>query len=110
VASGRPEEAAERLDALLLVHPYKAEAAAERARIDLERDEVTPQTLERAQRAVRFQGGVEALDLLSRVYTELGEPEQAAEAAERARALREPTPVGAELTPVNKAELTPVEG
>jgi len=66
-----------------------AAAAAERARLDLERGVATPQTLERAKRAVRFGGGADALDLLSRVHARQGEPELAARAAEEARALRE---------------------
>jgi Tfp pilus assembly protein PilF len=88
-ASGDPVAATGRLDALLLQHPYEIDAATERARLDLERGVVTPQTLERAQRAVRFGGGADALDLLSQVHETLGEPEAAAQAAERARVLRE---------------------
>ena len=89
VASGKLAEAEQRLDALLLEHPFEAEAAAERARLDLERGVATPQTLERARRAVRFGGGVDALELLSRVHTKRDEPELAARALEAARALRE---------------------
>jgi tetratricopeptide (TPR) repeat protein len=89
VASGKLAEAEKRLDALLLEHPFVAAAALERARLDLERGVATPQTLERAQRAVRFGGGADALDLLSRVHTQQGKPELAARAAEEARALRE---------------------
>jgi tetratricopeptide (TPR) repeat protein len=89
VAKGETVAAAERLDALLVEHPFQAEAAALRARLDLERGAVTAQTLERALRAVRFRGGVEALELLSRVYEARDDPELAAQAAERARALRE---------------------
>ena len=54
VASGKPAEAEQRLDALLVEHPFEAEAAAERARLDLERGVATPQTLDRARRAVLF--------------------------------------------------------
>jgi len=89
VAGSKPAQAAERLDALLLAHPFEAEAATERARLDLERGTLTPRTLERARRAVRFGGGAEALELLSRVYEQRGEPELAAQAAEQARTLRE---------------------
>ena len=89
VASGKLTQAAERLDALLLDHPFEAEAAAERARLDLELGVATPRTLERARRAVLFGGGADALELLSRVHAQLNEPEPAARAAERARALRE---------------------
>lgn len=89
IASGRSDEAAQRLDALLLEHPYEAAAAEERARLDLAQGQVTPRTVERAQRAVRFRGGVEALELLSEVYAQQGDSEQAAAAAERARTLRE---------------------
>jgi len=89
VASGQPAQAEERLDGLLWEHPLEAEAAAERAWLDLERGVATARTLERARRAVRFGGGADALDLLSRVHVERDEPEPAARAAERARALRE---------------------
>jgi len=70
VASGKPAQAEERLDALLLEHPFEAEAAAERAWLDLERGVATPRTLERARRAVRFGGGADALELLSRVQAQ----------------------------------------
>ena len=89
VAIGKPAQAEERLDALLLAHPFEAEAAAERAWLDLERGVATPRTLERARRAVRFGGGADALELLGRVHAQRDEPEPAARAAERARALRE---------------------
>jgi hypothetical protein len=78
-----------RLDALLLEHPYEADAAAERARLDLQQGVATEQTLERARRAVRFGGGADALELLSQVLTKRNEPELAARAAEQARTLRE---------------------
>ena len=89
IATGKLDQAEQRLDALLLEHPLEAAAAAERARIDLERGIATPQTLERARRAVRFGGGADALDLLSRVHEKRQEPELAARAAKEARALRE---------------------
>jgi tetratricopeptide (TPR) repeat protein len=89
VASGELERAERRLDALLLEHPFEAEAAAECARLDLERGVATPRTLERARRAVRFGGGADALELLSRVHAQRDEPDLAARAAEEARALRE---------------------
>jgi tetratricopeptide (TPR) repeat protein len=89
VASGKLERAAERLDALLLAHPLEAEAAAERAWLDLERGIATPETLERARRAVHLGGGADALELLSRVYAERDEPESAERAAGAARAQRE---------------------
>jgi tetratricopeptide (TPR) repeat protein len=92
VALGETDKAKQRLDALLLEHPYEAGAAAERARLDLEQGTVTPQTLERARRAVRFGGGADALDLLSRVHAQREEPELAARAAEAAKALREAKP------------------
>jgi tetratricopeptide (TPR) repeat protein len=89
VAMGRPAEAETRLDELLRAHPFEAEAAAERARLDLERGVATTRTLERARRAVRFGGGADAFELLARVHTQRDEPEPAAQAAERAQALRE---------------------
>ncbi|MDJ0851104.1 MAG: tetratricopeptide repeat protein [Myxococcota bacterium] len=89
VAAGRPGEAADRLDALLLEHAYAADAALERARLDVEAGGVTPQTLERARRAARFGGGAEAFEMLGRVHEQRGEADLAAQAADRARELRE---------------------
>ncbi len=90
-AGEKPSEAGERLDALLLEHPFEAEAAAERARLDIERGIATPRTLERARRAARFGGGAAAFELLSSVYAERGEPELAARAAQRALDLAPPS-------------------
>ncbi len=87
-AAGDPDRAARQLDALLLEHPCEANLAVERARLDLARGVATLRTLERAQRAVRFRGGVEALEMLSQVHRARNETDQAAEAAERARVLR----------------------
>ena len=89
IASGMPDQAAERLDALLLEHPFEVEAAVERALLDLERGIATLETLERARRAVLFGGGADALELLSRVHAERGESALAAKAAEKALALRD---------------------
>jgi tetratricopeptide (TPR) repeat protein len=88
-ASGQPDEAARRLDALLDQHPYEAEAAAELVSIDLERGVATPRTLERARRAARFGGGVENYEQLSLVYARLEQAEESEEAARRAQLLRE---------------------
>ena len=88
VASGRTDAAVERLDALLLRHPFEARAAAELVRLDLARGVATPRTLERARRAARFGGGAEAYDLLSQVHAQRGEPEDAARASQRAKGLR----------------------
>ncbi len=88
-ASGKPEEAVRRLDALLAEHPFEAAAAAELVSLDFERDVATSSTLERARRAARFGGEVEAYEQLSEVYARLDQPDQAAAAAERARFFRE---------------------
>jgi len=88
-AAGKPELAAKRLDELLLEHPAEFEAALERARLDVERGVATPETLERAERALQFGGGADALELLSRVHALRDEPELAEQAAKRARALRD---------------------
>jgi tetratricopeptide (TPR) repeat protein len=90
-ASEKPSEAGERLDALLLEHPFEAEAAAERARLDVERGIATPRTLERARRAARFGGGAAAFERLSSVYAARGEPELAERAAQRALDLAAPS-------------------
>jgi predicted Zn-dependent protease len=89
VASGKPDAANERLDALLKEHPVEVEAAMLCASLDLDRGLATDRTLERARRAVRFGGGIPALELLERVYTTRGESDQAERIAARARALRE---------------------
>jgi predicted Zn-dependent protease len=88
-ASGKKDEAARRLDAVLAEHPLEADAASRRAQLDLDRGVASEETVERAQRAVRFGGGAEALELLSRAHTERGESKEAKQAAERAQALRE---------------------
>jgi tetratricopeptide (TPR) repeat protein len=89
VDAGRSQQAEARLEALLAEHPYDAAAAAELARLQLQRDPVMDRSLELAERAVRFRGGSDALDLLSRIHDQRGEQELAARAAERARTLRE---------------------
>jgi tetratricopeptide (TPR) repeat protein len=89
LASGQPQAAEERLEALLGDHPYEGGAAAQLVELQLARGLATDRTLERARRAVRFGGGADALDLLSRVHGQRNEPDQSSQAAERARALRE---------------------
>jgi len=88
-ASGRAEEAASRLEALLDQQPLSREAAAELVALDLARGDVTHRTLEQAARAVQLDGGPEDYERLSRVYAQLEQPEQAEVARERARHLRE---------------------
>ncbi len=85
---GRSAEAAARLDALLRLHPFEADAAMERVGLDLADDSVTDGTLERARRAVRFGGGAEALELLSQVFAARGDAELAAHTSERALEVR----------------------
>jgi tetratricopeptide (TPR) repeat protein len=89
IARGRARAAEERLEALLEDHPYEGGAAAQLAELHLARGLGTDRTLELAQRAVRFGGGADALELLSRVHRQRDEPERASRAAARARALRE---------------------
>ena len=89
IAAGRLSNAGERLDALLVEHPFEVEAARERARLDVEQGVATAQTLERARRAVLLGGGPESLELLSQVHSLRDEPEPAARAARRARLIRE---------------------
>jgi len=88
-ATGKVDEAARRLDALLSKHPLEAGAASLRATLDLDRGVATDETLERARRAARLGGGVDALELLGRVHEKRGEAEDAKRVAERAKALRE---------------------
>jgi tetratricopeptide (TPR) repeat protein len=88
VAAGRTDEAGARLRILLEHHPYDAAGARMLAELELARA-APDQALVLAKRAVRFLGGPDALDVLGRVYEELGETEQATRAAERARELRD---------------------
>jgi len=89
IATGQPQVAEERLEALLENHPYEDGAAAQLVELHLARGLATDRTLERAGRAVRFGGGADAWDLLSRVHRQRNEPDRASRAAARARALRE---------------------
>jgi tetratricopeptide (TPR) repeat protein len=91
IASGRLEEARQRLNRLLSRHPFEAEAASELVALDLAADEgaVTTETLERGLRAARFGGGAAAYERLSEIYTRLDQPDPAHEAATRAQLLRE---------------------
>jgi tetratricopeptide (TPR) repeat protein len=89
VELGRPAEAEERLDALLARHPSSARAAMEIVELRLDRGEHGVETEALAQRAVRFSGGPDALDLLARVYRERDEPARATEIEARARSIRE---------------------
>jgi tetratricopeptide (TPR) repeat protein len=89
VAAGRPREAEARLDQLLTRRAYDGDAAAMLVGLRLDRQETGDETLELANRAVRFGGGPEALDLLSRVHTARGETDLAVQAAGRAQDLRD---------------------
>ena len=61
---GQAQLAAERLSALLQEHPFDVMAANERVSLDLERESVTPSTLDAARRVARFGGGAEAFEQL----------------------------------------------
>lgn len=89
VDAGRAEEGEARFDALLADHPHDAEAAAAFVKLQLDRGVASDHTLERANRAVRFGGGAEALDLLARVHEQRGETQLATDARNRANSLRE---------------------
>jgi tetratricopeptide (TPR) repeat protein len=94
-ASGEREKAEARLAEILEQQPWNADAARELAGLQLAGGPATERTLELAQRAVRFGGGAPALDLLARVHEQRNEPDQAADAAARARAVREKSAPGA---------------
>jgi len=91
VTLGRRDEAITRLASLLEQHPRSVEAAEKLAGLQLEAGKTTEETQSLAQRAVRFGGGVDALDLLARVYRARDELQRATEVEARARALREAT-------------------
>lgn len=88
----RREEATARLKSILEQFPHSALAARTLVRLQLDGDAVTDETRSYAERAVRFDGGVEALDLLARVYRRLNAPDRATEIEARARALRSAPP------------------
>jgi tetratricopeptide (TPR) repeat protein len=88
VAKGRVAEAEEQLEQLLLASPYDARAALRLAGLQLERNVRSERSLALARMAVRFGGGADAYALLGRVHRQRGEPELAAEAEQRAQALR----------------------
>ncbi len=92
VAAGRSAEAAERLTGLLALHPLEGRAALQLAELQVERGLVSADTLTLARRAARLGEGPAAWDLLSRIHAERGDTEKSAEAAERARELREAAP------------------
>jgi tetratricopeptide (TPR) repeat protein len=89
LAMGRTAEAEVRLEELLRRDPYDADAARRLVELQLERGEVGERSVELAQRAVRFGGGADALELLGRVHERRDEPALASQAEERARALRD---------------------
>ncbi len=92
IASDRSSEAAERLADLLEHHAYSADAALAWVDLQLASGTATTDTEALARRAVRFGGGLDALDALARVYRALGEPQKATEIEERVRARREAPP------------------
>ncbi|MBW2387822.1 MAG: tetratricopeptide repeat protein [Deltaproteobacteria bacterium] len=89
VALGRKDEAEERLNQLLNDHQIHGEAAALLAELQLARGLSSDRTLDLAKRAVRFGGGVEALELLARVHGERDELAESQQASEQARIMRE---------------------
>jgi len=77
-AADRRRQAEAQWDALLIEHPYDADAAMQLVRLRLERQAETDLTLELARRSVRFRGGPEARRLLARVHRARGEEDLAA--------------------------------
>ena len=84
VASGKSAEAEQRLDALLREHPSRRPPPRS-APGSISSGSREEQTLERARRAVRFGGGADALELLSRVLTSATSPSSPS-SLQRARA------------------------
>jgi hypothetical protein len=70
VELGRVEDAEARLEALLRVRPYDAEAALGLAGLRLEREGEVEAARELARRAAAFGGGAEAAALLERLEAE----------------------------------------
>jgi tetratricopeptide (TPR) repeat protein len=82
-AAERPRQAEAQWEALLIEHPYDADAAMQLVRLRLERQADTDRTLELARRSVRFRGGPEARRLLARVHRARGEKDLAAKVEAR---------------------------
>jgi Tfp pilus assembly protein PilF len=88
-ALDRGAEAEGRLLEVLEGDPTDLDAAAALVELRLGRGDSAERTLELANRGVRFGGGAEALDRLSRVHAARGETESASETAARAEKLRD---------------------
>jgi Tfp pilus assembly protein PilF len=88
IAVQRPDEAVQQLDTVLDINPLSAEAAGQRASLDLARDTLTPRSLSLAQRAAQIGRRPEDFDRLSEVFSKLGQPERAASATDYAQTLR----------------------
>jgi len=88
VALGRRDEARARLQQALELDAYDWAAAFELAKLSRDLGEHSEEALVMAQRAVRFGGPPESLDLLSALHADRGDTDQAARAADRARTLR----------------------
>ncbi len=88
-ALGRRAEAEQRLAEIVVRHPLDRSAAEQLAALQLERGAVSAKTVALARRAIRLGGGPQAWELLSRIHAARGDPEKAASAGERARALSE---------------------
>jgi tetratricopeptide (TPR) repeat protein len=91
-AADRRRQAEAQWEALLIEHPYDADAAMQLVRLRLERQADTDRTLELARRSVRFRGGPEARRLLARVHRARGEKDLAAKVEARLQESAEAEP------------------
>ena len=98
ISSNRSAEAAERLEALLEAHPLSADAALDLVALQLAAGTTNADTEALARRAVRFGGGLPALDALAKVYRATDQPQKATEIEERVRA-RQSAPPGGDTPP-----------
>ncbi len=88
-ALGRNDEVMQRLDTMLRDHPFEAAIATAWVEVDLERGQVSMETLGVARRAARFGGGPSAYERLARVQAELGDAEAAEQSHAQAQRLKE---------------------
>jgi tetratricopeptide (TPR) repeat protein len=91
--TGLLRDAEQRWEALLREHPWDAGGARALARLRLNRGDTSDRSLELARRAVMFQGGPEARDLLVEMHRARGEPERAAQVLEQLEAITSETAV-----------------
>jgi predicted Zn-dependent protease len=92
IAAGQLDAAETKLEDALDLSASDPKITMELVELRIAKGSVDERTLELATRAVRFGGGADALELLSRVHSAQNHPQLATDAAARAQALRDEIP------------------